>query len=436
MDISNWYIWTFYLIPALLAVWYWTKHTRENLKNRYAFESALQAGLTAPPVSLHPVIDYSLCLGCGTCVINCPEQSVLGLVNRKPATINPGNCIGHGACKTNCPTNAIKLVFGNEQEGYELPHLTPAFESNVPGIFIAGELGGMGLIRNAFEQGKRAIKNIARVCKTPHQSDLDVVIVGAGPSGFAATLSAQDSGMKYVTIEQYTLGGTIAHYPRGKIVMTAPVDLPLAGPVRIRETTKEYLISLLEDIERKTKIQIHYTEKMLTIKRDETGGFLVTTDKNRYRSKTVLLAIGRRGAPRKLNVPGEDQDKVRYSLIDASEYTSRRVLVVGGGDSAVESAISLAEAGAEVTLSCLTDSFARAKQKNREKLDSCVTNGQVKILYHSQVTAIRPDAVELVQQEKPLTLVNDFVIINIGAELPGHFLSKFGIKTLTKFGEE
>lgn len=326
----------FYFVPfVLLVAWNLSKKKRLYSQNSAALEENKASGLTEP-ASLHPIIDPVKCLGCASCVSACPEGKILGVIDGRAQLIHATHCIGHGACKDACPRDAITLVFGTENRGVDIPEVQPNFETNMPGIFIAGELGGMGLIRNAVEQGKQALDNICKVNAVGSDSAecLDLVIVGAGPAGFAASLGALEKKLKCVTVEQETLGGTVSHFPRGKLVMTAPVELPMIGKVNFTETTKEELLGFWQKVEKQTGLAIQYQERVEQIGA-EGGRYRVKTNKCTYLTRTVLLAIGRRGTPRKLGVPGEEQSKVVYRLIDPEQYRGQRVLVVGGGDSAL-----------------------------------------------------------------------------------------------------
>jgi thioredoxin reductase/NAD-dependent dihydropyrimidine dehydrogenase PreA subunit len=422
----------------LAALWLgWTLFARRrSARDRAVLADNVDAGLHEPP-SLHPVIDPALCLGCGACARACPEKTIIGIIDGKAALIEPSLCIGHGACQTACPTHAITLVFGTETRGVDIPVLTPEFETSVRGIFVAGELGGMGLIKNAIEQGRQAIGFVAkRAAGVSAPADaLDTVIVGCGPAGIAASLGAIERGLTFVTLDQATMGGTVAHFPRGKLVMTAPAMLPIIGQVRFAEISKERLLAFWEDVLTRTGLAPRFEEPVQTITRRDDGLFEVVTPQERYVSRTVLLAIGRRGSPRPLGVPGEALSKVVYRLIDAEQYARRKVLVVGGGDSALEAAISLVEeAGAEVTLAFRGTAFTRARARNREKLAELVNQGRVAVLLQTEVCAIGLTDVTLDQDGEIRIVANEDVIICAGGLLPTQFLHNTGICVETKFG--
>ncbi len=428
----------FYGLPvALLIGWFARKRRRLERVSAEARQVAHEAGLI-DPASLHPVIDPARCIGCGSCVKACPEQPahhVLGVVRGRAELVSPTDCIGHGACKTACPTEAITLVFGTERRGVEIPVLSSKFETNVPGIFVAGELGGMGLIRNALEQGRQAVEAIHATRRGASGGDrLDIAIVGAGPAGFAASLAALSKRTRYVTLEQESLGGCVFQYPRGKLVMTAPAQLPIVGRVNFRHTSKEQLLDFWKDAERKSGVKINYQERVDRIEPDGDG-FVVHTSKRAYRARSVLLAIGRRGTPRKLGVPGEDLPKVVYRMIDPEQYVGQHVLVVGGGDSALEAAASIAELGnTHVLLSYRGDAFARAKARNRERVNAAERNGSLRVMLSSNVRQIAADAVSIEQTSKLMRVRNDAVIVNAGGVLPSDFLRSIGIYVETKYG--
>jgi thioredoxin reductase/NAD-dependent dihydropyrimidine dehydrogenase PreA subunit len=423
-----------YALPILLLlVWHVMRRRRFERRSEQVRE---QTG-RAEPASLHPVINQR-CIGCASCVKACPEQEhhvVLGIVRGRAELINPGDCIGHGACKTACPVEAITLVFGTERRGVDIPVLTPNFETTVPGIFVAGELGGMGLIRNALEQGRQAMEAIRSSRGKASSGDmLDVLIVGAGPAGFAASLTAMAHGMRFATIEQESLGGCVFQYPRGKLVMTAPATVPLVGKINFRQTSKEALLEFWKEAERKTGVKINYKERVEDITR-ESAGFVVKTSRAQYRARTVLLAIGRRGTPRKLNVPGEELPKVVYRLIDPEQYAGQRVLVVGGGDSALEAAASVAESGSGgVVLSYRGEAFDRAKARNRDRVQAAAKTGSLQVMLQSNVKKIDREQVAIEHAGEMLQMENDAVIVSAGGVLPSDFLRRVGISVETKYG--
>jgi thioredoxin reductase len=242
--------------------------------------------------------------------------------------------------------------------------------------------------------------------------------------------------MRFATIEQDTLGGTVAHFPRGKLVMTRPAELPIVGMMKITETTKEKLLEFWQDVEAKTALKINYSERVESINKAEDGkSFDVETSKAIYRTRAVLLTIGRRGTPRQLGVAGEEQSKVVYRLIDPAQYQGMHVLVVGGGDSALEAAHSIADMpGSSVSLSYRSAAFSRAKPKNREKVERYAKEKRIRLLMPSQVKAIHGDAVDIEYDGKLHKLKNDAVIVCAGGILPNGFLKEIGITVETKYG--
>jgi len=425
------YLYLYLVVIGLVMVLYIKRHRRVHRANHAQLQEAVETGMVEPP-SLHPVVDIARCMGSGACAKACPEKA-LGVVNGRAVLINPAHCIGHGACMAACPVEAIKLVFGSEKRGIEIPNISPEFETNVKGIFIAGELGGMGLIRKAAEQGRQAMEAIRK--KAGSGADFDVVIVGCGPAGISAGLSAMEHKLRYKIVEQEdTLGGAVYHYPRHKITMTAPVKLALVGKVKFTEVQKEKLLKFWLDVVAKTGLNISFKERMEAIEKNGEH-FLVRTSRGSYTSKTVLLSMGRRGTPRKLDVPGEEQAKVVYRLADPEQYAGQAVLVVGGGDSALEAAIALSEqAGTNVVLSYRSAAFSRVKQKNRVRLDEQQKAGRLKVMLNSTVQGILADTVDIDCGGHLERYPNDAVIVCAGGLLPTPLLQKIGIQFDTKFG--
>ena len=430
-DIS-WLAFALYALPlaAIFAV-YAARRRRRERSSRDELEAAVKSGLAEPP-SLHPIIDPARCIGSATCANVCPEQA-LGIIGGKAQLINPASCIGHGACAAACPVDAITLVFGTERRGVDIPLVNPNFETNVPGIFIAGELGGMGLIRKAAEQGLQAMATIAKRPRT--SAPLDIVIIGAGPAGIAAGLAAIEHRLRYKLIEQEAdLGGAVFHYPRNKIAMTAPVDLPVVGRVHFEEVSKEKLLAFWQDVVARAGLAIEFNARMEKITR-VGASYVVETAQGPCTTGAVLLAIGRRGTPRKLEVPGEELPKVVYRLIEPEQYRGRRVLVVGGGDSAIEAALACAEQpGTTVTLAYRGDSFNRVKARNRERLDAARDAQRVDVRLQTEARRITAGEVELSTSGATAVIGNDAVIVQAGGVLPTALLQELGVTVETKFG--
>jgi len=410
---------------------------KKAAKTAHKIEKAKEYG-THEPVTISPYIDPAKCIGSGACVRACPEKDIIGLAGGKGKLINASHCIGHGACMAACPVSAITLVFGTEKRGVDIPYVTPNFETNINGVFIVGELGGMGLIKNAITQGREAVDYISCSLKEDQsvEKDIyDVLIVGAGPAGLGAALAALKHKLDFLAIDQNDIGGTVLHYPRHKIVMTSPVELPMYGKVKMQETTKEALLDLWMKVIKETGLKINTNEKMLALSRQEDGSFKVKTSKAEYLTKRVLLAIGRRGTPRKLGVPGEELPKVTYRLLNPEQHRGDHILVVGGGDSAVEAAIALADQpDNRVLLSYRKEAFSRIKPKNRERLDEALSKNRLQAAFNSKVKEIREKDVTVSIDNKAVRIKNDYVYIFAGGELPNEFLKSIGIKIEKKYG--
>jgi thioredoxin reductase (NADPH) len=422
------------LLCIVVVFLYLRKQRRNSKAVEEKIEKAKQEG-AHEPVSLHPVVDHNSCIGSGACIAACPEKDILGIRNGKATTINASHCIGHGACFHACPTQAITLVIGTEKRGVDLPHVNHNFETNVPGIYIAGELGGMGLIKNAVVQGRQAVENIMKSMKKDHHSTYDLVIVGAGPAGIAASLTAKKHNLKCITLEQDTLGGTVFTFPRSKIVMTSAMDLPLHGKVKLYETSKKELLELWKLVIAKNNIDIRENSKVEEIVAENGSFKLITLSGNQFDTKYVLLTIGRRGTPRKLGIPGETSEKVAYRLLEPEEIKGKNIIVVGGGDSAVESALLLADQN-KVILSYRNEVFNRLKPKNNEKISEAKESGLVDVRFKTNLEEIGPGDATLSDEHQEKTKIkNDLVFIFAGGELPTQFLEKVGIKITKKFGE-
>ncbi len=422
------------LVCALVAGLHLLRRARRERKAAAAVAARGDETAGKIPLTLHPVINPDICIGSLSCLKACPEGDILGIVDGSARLIEADHCIGHGRCAAECPVDAIKLVFGTSERGVDLPMVDEYFESSRPGVHVVGELGGMGLIRNAVTQGTQVGERLAATA--PRRSGAEVVIVGAGPAGLAAALALKAKGRSFRVLEQGTLGGTIANYPRQKVVMTEPLQVPFLGKVSKRRISKEELLGLWQHALQKAQIRVDEGVRVLGIDGND-GQFRVQTDKGYVDCGKVVLATGRRGTPRKLGVPGETLAKVTYRLIDAEQYGRSEVLVVGGGDAALEAAIQLAEqGGAKVSISYRGDSFARCREANRAHIEKLVAATRVRALLNSQVDRILDKEVALTVSGKQVTLRNDYVIVNIGGELPLEFLSKLKISLEKHFGEE
>ncbi len=419
---------------AIVVVVYIVIGKRKSKVVQKKVEIAIEEG-KFEPVSLHPYVDPNICIGSGACVRACPEKDILGIIDGKATVINASNCVGHGACFIACPVDAISLRIGTEKRGVELPHVKPSYETNVDGLYIAGELGGMGLIKNSTEQGIQAIENLAKKRKTDQSTGLDLIIIGAGPAGIAASLTAKKLGLSFKTLEQDSLGGTVFTFPRMKVVMTKPMELPLVGKIKLVNTSKQELLDIWNAALTKNEIQIQENSKVDKITPLERGFELSLANGEILNSDQVLVAIGRRGTPRKLGVIGEGLPKVAYRLLEPELIQNQKIMVVGGGDSAIESALLLADEN-EVHLSYRQANFARLKPQNSINLENAVQQNKVTVWLNSNLTEITEKEVSLNQSETGNhTLGNDRVFIFAGGELPTEFLKNAGISVEKSFGK-
>jgi len=414
----------------------------KNLKERdKRAKEAIEKGklFSEGPKSQHPHIDTTQCIGCATCTTVCPEGDVLAMVGAKAAIVNGYKCIGHGICAEACPVGAITMVMASPSMGANMPYLTPEFETSIPNLFIVGELGGLALIKNAVNQGRSCVDTITsrQLPQVSNGKDIvDVLVVGAGPAGISASLRAIEKKLSYVTLEQEEVGGTVAKYPRQKLVMTSPVEFPMYGKFKKTELSKENLLAFWDMVLNRADFNVRTGEKVDNIARAIDGIFTVTTATNQYYARAVILALGRTGTPRRLGVKGEELPKVMYRLIEADHYVNKKVLVIGGGDSAVEAAMGLAsQVGNTVTLSYRGEQFSRIKERNSKRIEDFMRSGKVKVLFNSNPVEFKAESVVLEVSGKTQEISNDFVWIFAGGVPPYDFLKKigvgFGMKDLT-----
>jgi putative YpdA family bacillithiol system oxidoreductase len=407
-----------------------------------AFELVTAKVVTGPrPAAdgpLHAIVRADVCVGCGTCVAACPEPGAIQLVN-KIAKVDLDKCKGHASCAAACPVSAIVVTSGAAVQTIEVPDLTPNFESKtVPGIYVVGELGGRGLIKNAVNEGRLAMENVARSLeRNPSRGDTttgvyDVIVVGAGPAGISAGLEAIHQGLRYAILEQGTIADTIAKYPRKKLLFAEPLRVPIYGELWVSDGSKEALLKVWQAMIDQTGLQVRTHHRVDAVEKTESVIRIKSGDRL-FRTRRAILAMGRRGTPRRLGVPGEELDKVLYDIVEMEAFAGQRMLVVGGGDSAVESALGLAnQAGTTVTLSYRGDAFGRVKDRNREKIEAAVNAGKVKLLMKSELREIHRDAVVLDYEGAARRLPNDVVVVRIGGEAPYPFLERIGVRIVQK----
>ncbi len=422
-------IWTVTLLLAAgVFLFYFLRFRKQQAENYARKQEAIRLGADRA-IAQHPQIDVFSCIGCGACIDACPEGEVLGLVSGKATIINGLKCVGHGLCAEACPVEGITVGLGDIRQRDDIPVMNEYFETNRPGIFIAGELSGLALLRNAISQGQQVVRNISQLYGDKRgQAEYDVLIIGAGPAGLSAGMTAIEQNLSYLIIDQQDLGGTILQYPRKKLVLTRPVEIPLYGWLDRNEYSKEELLDIWRNIQRQYALQLKISEKLLNI-HDNGNQLQVVTDKGQYSAVTVVLALGRRGTPRKLNVPGEDRSKVMYKLLDASHYQNEHLLIVGGGDSAIEAAIGLArQKGNRVTISYRKDRFFRIKSRNEQRLQEYVKRGKIEVLFNSQVEEIKENEVQIKYRGESITLPNNYTFIFAGGEPPFRLLKNIGIQ--------
>jgi thioredoxin reductase (NADPH) len=384
------------------------------------------------PQAQHPHIDNNYCIGCATCTSVCPEGDVLAMIGGKAVIVNGHKCIGHALCADACPVGAITMVMASPSMARDMPQLTPDYETTIPGLFIIGELGGLALIKNAVNQGRDCVDTIAARLKEqpipPMPGVHDILVVGAGPAGISASLRAIENKLNYLTIERDEIGGTVAKYPRQKLVMTSPVEFPMYGKFKKMQLSKENLLAFWDMILNRADFNVCTGEKVDDIQKGPDRIFTVITTTNQYRARTVVLALGRAGEPRKLGVKGEDLPKVMYRLIEADHYINKKILIIGGGDSAVEAAMGLAsQKGNQLTLSYRSERFSRIKERNATRIQEFIKSGKVRVLYNSNPVEFKPESVILEVTGQQQEIPNDFVWIFAGGTPPTAFLKKVGV---------
>lgn len=429
-----------FLIAVGIILFFLLNHLRGLKKREEDARAAAEKGKlrSSGPHAQHPQIDANYCIGCAACTTVCPEGDVLAMLGGKAVIVNGYKCIGHSLCAEACPVGAITMVMADPSVSADIPHLTLEHETTIKSLFIIGELGGLALIKNAINQGRNCIDTIAnrmaRLGGSRPASDIyDVLIVGAGPAGISASLRAIEKKLNYITLDEGELGGTVAKYPRQKLVMTSPVEFPMYGKFKKTELSKEELLAFWNQVLQRVDFRFRRREKVEDIRKGEDGIFTVRASKNEYHTRNVVLALGKSGSPRKLGVKGEDLPKVMYRLIEADHYVHKKILVIGGGDSAVEAAMGLAsQVGNTVTLSYRQGAFSRIKERNTQRLEEYLRKGKLKVILSSNPVEFTSDSAILEVNGTTQRIPNDFVWVFAGGEPPTAFLKKIGVGSGSK----
>jgi putative YpdA family bacillithiol system oxidoreductase len=424
-----------FIIAAALTLFFLRSYFKGIKKRDELARAAAEKGklFSEGPKAQHPHIDNAYCIGCATCTTVCPEGDVLAMLGGKAVIVNGYKCIGHSLCADACPVGAITMVMASPSMGADMPTLSADFETTVPSLFIVGELGGLALIKNAVNQGRDCVDVIlnrfaARGTARTVPDVYDLVIIGAGPAGIAASLRAIQHKLKYLTLERDEIGGTVAKYPRQKLVMTSPVEFPMYGKFKKTELSKENLLAFWDKVLHRSDFKVRTGQRVEDIQRGADGIFTVKSQDSQYRAHSVILALGRTGTPRKLGVPGEELPKVMYRLIEADHYVNKKILVVGGGDSAVEAAMGLAhQVGNKVTLTYRSAQFSRIKERNSQRIAECMKSGKVEVLFNSNPVEFKEQSVIVDVAGTQREIPNDYVWIFAGGTPPNDFLKKIGV---------
>ncbi len=397
--------------------------------------SVAPAQVVGPRILIHDIND-DRCTGCDACVAVCPTN-VLDLVANKSRVLRFEDCIQCEACMFACPTEALVMFpEGGMPPPLKIPEIDENFQTAVPGQYLIGEVAGKPLVKNAANLGRAVIEHMlttglypgALGPSSPGDNGVDVAIVGSGPGGLSAALTCIQKGLSYVVLEkEQEIASTISRYPKGKLVMAEPYDTENVSLLPVFDSSKEQLIPIWKELIERVRLSINLGESVESIQRTHEG-FEVRTTVAGYRAQRVVLSIGTRGKPRTLQVPGENLPKVFSLLDDPDLWNGRSVLVVGGGDSACEAALALADAGAKVIVSYRGKGFNRAAPKNKQSIERYAAEGRIKAKLGSQVLQFEPDSVTLAladgtQKRYP----NDAAFVLIGADPPVAWLEKVGI---------
>ena len=386
---------------------------------------------SAVRILVHSIND-DRCTGCDACVAVCPTN-VLDLVENKSRVLRFQDCIQCEACMWACPTSALVMhPEGTEPPAYRMPDLDEFYQTRIPGQYLIGEVAGKPLVKNAANLGRAVVEHMLATGLRSigsRQGAVDVAIVGSGPGGLSAALTCLQRGLSYVLLEKDSLvASTIARYPKGKLIMVEPYDVPNLSLLPVFDSSKEEIIPIWKELVERVGIQIRMNETVERVVPTANGGFEIQTNVGGYRAQRVVLATGLRGKPRTLGVQGENLPKVSALLEDPDLHRGQTVCVVGGGDSALEAAIALADAGAKVILTYRGKSFSRSQPKNRQTVESYEAQRRIKVKYQSEVIAFTEDTVTLQMADgSQKRYPNQAAFVLIGADPPIDWLGTMGI---------
>jgi thioredoxin reductase len=416
----------------------------------------------------HPVIFPDRCIGCHACVEACPHD-VLAIVGGIATVVARDQCMEDTSCQVECPVNPKACVVVNTTKKIRsrpAPVRDAAFMTNVPGCYIIGDVSGTPLIKNAANEGADVIKHIARELSdgTPPEpkADVDVAIVGIGPAGLSAAIAARQHKLNCVGIEQDTVLSTIEAYPKGKYIFFKPDSMPSRGSISVEGAgeQRELILESWLGAMKSSGVVINEAESCKSVKRAGDGDyFTVQTERGlekekvTYRARRVVLALGNRGTPMKLRLPGEEmkvtrhgrtEDKVKYKLADPDAYKGRKIIIVGAGNSAIEAAVELvahrhgdrlsfrhADEINEVTLVIRSDLKNDLKFGNKLQVYQCIDEGKIKVYFGTAIKEISDAEVVLMNSrtnEVKATVANDYIFAMIGGDRPTRFLEAIGIK--------
>jgi thioredoxin reductase/NAD-dependent dihydropyrimidine dehydrogenase PreA subunit len=388
-----------------------------------------------------PQIDASTCLGCYACVDACPYD-VLDVTRYVAVVVRPEACCGLTLCEQRCPNGSLRITDG-EPIG-DLPRLGDALESlDVPGVYLAGDITGLPLIKNAIHQGAlaadRVFEDLTRQSEKG-KGGLDLLIIGAGPAGISAALRASALGLAFAVVEQGDVAQSIQSFPRGKLVFDQPLELPTAGKLWLKESTKEELLLHWMRIVRRERLPIHEGTRMTRLEKRAVG-FCVTTEPREggppqaWEARRVIVAVGQRGSPRRLPFPLDPAvlARVHYHLADARSFEGKRVVVVGLGDVAMEAAVALCrQRGTKVTVVHRGEGFARGKARNIEEVRREVAAGRLVLRFDAEVTAISAEAATIRSPHGEEAIPCDAVLVLIGSVPSFRALAEAGIRKVAE----